>query len=65
LNNTDEDRVLAAAVELTGDCGRASSWYRSERLPAFDDKTAEILVSEGRAGDVLRLIESLLAGPSG
>ena len=58
-------RVLRAADDLTGDVGRAIFWYRNEPLPSFNYKTAEQLVSEGRAEDVLRYVESLEAGAAG
>lgn len=58
-------RVLRAANDLTGDVGRAIFWYRNEPLPPFNYKTAEQLVSEGRAEDVLRHVESLGAGAAG
>ena len=58
-------RVLRAADDLTGDVGRAIFWYRNEPLPPFNYKTAEQLVSEGRAEDVLRYVESLEAGAAG
>ena len=54
-----------AANDLTGDVGRAIFWYRNEPLPPFNYKTAEQLVSEGRAEDVLRYVESLEAGAAG
>jgi hypothetical protein len=58
-------RVLRAGSDLTGDVGRAIFWYRNEPLPPFNYKTAEQLVSEGRAEDVLRYVESLEAGAAG
>ncbi|HXR93144.1 MAG TPA: hypothetical protein VN750_22980 [Steroidobacteraceae bacterium] len=61
----DAIRVLAAAFSLTENPDRALYWFRSHPLRDFDYKTAEILVSEGRADAVIRYIESLSAGPSG
>jgi hypothetical protein len=37
-------------------------WYRNEPLAVFDHKTAEKLVTEGRAADVLDLLASYQAG---
>jgi hypothetical protein len=58
-------RVIKAAVDLNGDMHNALFWYRNEPLPPFDYKTAEKLVSEGRADDVLRFVTSLEAGAAG
>jgi hypothetical protein len=59
-------RVMAAAWNAAGrDITRAITWFRNEPLPAFDYKTAETLVAEGRSDDVIRLIESYEAGPAG
>jgi hypothetical protein len=58
-------RVLRAAYDLSGDIQKATFWYRNDPLPAFDYKTAERLVSEGRTDDVLRYIASLGAGAAG
>jgi hypothetical protein len=59
-------RVMAAAWNAAGrDLPRAITWFRNEPLPAFEYKTAETLVAEGRADDVIRLIESYEAGPAG
>jgi len=40
-------------------------WYRNEPLPVFGYKTAEQLVSDGRADDVIRYVVSLEAGAAG
>lgn len=58
-------RVMRAAHDLSGDMTRAIFWYRNEPLPPFGYKTAEQLVSEGRAEDVLRYVASLEAGAAG
>ena len=58
-------RVLKAAEDLSGDRNRAVSWYRNEPLAVFDYKTAEQLVAEDRAEDVLRWIASMEAGAAG
>lgn len=62
----DNIRVMAACYYASGqDMARAIRWYRHEPLAPFDYKTAETLVAEGRADDVIRLIESYEAGPAG
>lgn len=55
-------KVLGAAVDFSGDYERARSWFRTEPIQPLDDKTAEILVSEGKYERVLRYIDSLNAG---
>lgn len=58
-------RVIKAAVDLNGDVMNALFWYRNEPLAPFDYKTAETLVGEGRADDVVRYVSSLAAGAAG
>jgi hypothetical protein len=56
-------QVLAAVMTTSGgDLQPAIFWYRNESLAAFDHKTAEALVAEGRAADVLDLLASYQAG---
>lgn len=56
-------QVLAVSMNASGgDLQAAIYWYRNEPLAAFDHKTAELLVAEGRASDVLDLLESYQAG---
>jgi hypothetical protein len=55
--------VVAAATAVSdGDLEAAILWYRNEPLAPFNYKTAESLVAEGRAADVLDLLESFQAG---
>ena len=58
-------RVIKAATDLNGELPRALWWYRNEPLAAFKYQTAERLVSQGRADDVLSYVESLEAGAAG
>ena len=58
-------RVIKAASDLRGDLQQAIFWYRNEPLSAFAYKTAERLVSEGRADAVLAYVGSLEAGAAG
>ena len=58
-------RVLAAATDLVGNASKAAFWYRNQPLSDFNYQTAETLVSEGRAEDVVRYIEMLSAGSTG
>ena len=56
-------QVLAAAAAVSGgDLEAAILWYRNEPLALFDNRTAESLVAEGRAADVLNLLEAFQAG---
>lgn len=53
-------QVLAAVMDASGgDLQTAIFWYRDEPLAVFDHKTAETLVTEERAADVLDLLASL------
>lgn len=55
--------VLAAVTAVSGSALQdAIFWYRNEPLALFDYKTAEMLVAEGRAADVLGLLETYQAG---
>lgn len=58
-------RVLMVATELSGDASRAAFLIRSEPLRALASKTADELVQEGRADDVIAYLESLAAGAAG
>ncbi len=58
-------RVVRAATDLNGDIHAALYWFRNSPLPPFRYKSAEQLVSEGLADDVLRYIASLTAGVTG
>lgn len=58
-------QVLAAAIAVAvtgGGLAAAILWCRNEPLALFDNRAAEALVSEGRAADVLNLLESIQAG---
>ncbi|WP_213959432.1 DUF2384 domain-containing protein [Variovorax sp. dw_954] len=61
----DSLRVLKAAFDVSGDMQVSIRWYRTEPLSVFRYATAEMLVSQGRATDVLNYIESLSAGALG
>lgn len=56
------DVLAAVTVVSAGPLQDAIFWYRNEPLAPFDHKTAEMLVAEGRAADVLDLSESHQAG---
>ena len=58
-------RAIKAATDVNGNLNNALFWYRNEPLAAFGYKTAERLVSEGRADDLLRYVASIEAGAAG
>ena len=61
----DMVRVLAVATEMTGDEKRAAFLVRNEPLRAFEYKTVDALVQEGRADAVIAYLESLAGGAAG
>lgn len=61
----DAVRVMGAAAEINGCFQDAAFWFRNEPISAFDFRTPEQLVSEGRAEDLLLYVQSLLAGAAG
>lgn len=63
---TDMAAALHAARALVGgDVNAAQHWLTHEALAPFGGKTAETLIAEGRAEDVIKLIESFQTGPAG
>lgn len=58
-------RALAVATELTGDQSRAVFLLRNEPLRAFDYKTADVLIQDGRADAVIAYLQSLAGGAAG
>ncbi len=61
----DMVRALAVASEMTGDTSRAAFLLRNEPLKAFDYKTADTLIQEGRADAVIAYLQSLAGGAAG
>ena len=61
----DMIRVLAVTTAMTGDESRAVFLLRNEPLRAFGYKTADSLVQQGRADDVIAYLESLAGGAAG
>ena len=57
--------VIRSAAVLNGDLKLAASWFFDDRIGVFDGLTAEALVLQGRARDVLIYIETLEAGSAG
>ncbi len=48
-----------------GDVQKAIVWYKNEPIREFEYKTAETVVAEGRADDVIKLLEMYEAGAAG
>lgn len=61
----DAVRVMGAAAVINGSFLDAAFWFRNEPISAFDFRTPEQLVSEGRTEDLLRYVQSLHAGAAG
>lgn len=61
----DALRVMGAAADINGSFQDAAFWFRNEPIGGFDFRTPEQLVSEGRAEDLLRYVQSLRAGAAG
>lgn len=55
---------VLAAIKAVSKAGLEAAifWYRNEPLAPFNYKTAETLVAEGRAADVIDLLEAQQAG---
>jgi hypothetical protein len=59
-------RVLKAVFDLNGgDVQKALVWFKNEPLREFEYKTAEAVVAEGRADDVIKLLEMYEVGAAG
>ena len=58
-------RVIRAAADISGSVETGIYWFKNEPLSAFDYKSPQKLVSEGRTEDLLRYIQSLDAGFAG
>ena len=62
----DNVRVLRAAYDLIGaDLQKAIVWFKNEPVREFDYKTPETMVVEGRADDVIKLLEMYEVGAAG
>ena len=61
----DALEVIRAAALVSGDLKKAVSWYFADRIGVFDGLTAEALVLQGRARDVLIYLETLEVGFAG
>lgn len=59
---TDREMILDRVGPRFASLDEAEAWYHSEPLPGFSGETAEDLVSQGRAKDVLDYIDAVDAG---
>lgn len=58
-------RVVRAAADIRGNVDKALFWFKNTPLPAFEYKTPQDLVAEGRADDLISYLQSLQAGFAG
>lgn len=58
----DVVEIINRVTQWAGSVGQAFSWYRSQPLPSFGDRTAEDLVKEGRAEAVKRYLSRIAVG---
>lgn len=58
-------RVVRAAADVSHSIEKAIYWYRNHPIPAFDYKTGQQLISEGRTDDVVTYLQSLRQGFAG
>lgn len=54
--------ILSRVERWAGSLPQAYAWYRAQPLPSFGDRTAESLVREGRAADVLAYLDRIAEG---
>lgn len=57
-------RILTA-MEINPDRDQAIYWYRNAPIPEFGHRTAEQIVSEGKAEAVVTYLASIAAGSTG
>lgn len=59
-------RVLKAVFDINGgDLEKALVWFKNEPIREFDYRTPEAVVADGRADDVIKLLEMYDAGATG
>lgn len=58
-------KVIAAAVDATGDISKALYWFRNEPISDYRFQTAAELVADGKAAAVLAYLEDLKNGAAG
>lgn len=58
----DTTEIINRVTPWSGSVGRAFTWFRSEPLQSFGDKTAEDLVKEGRAHAVMDYLTRIAEG---
>jgi DNA-binding XRE family transcriptional regulator len=54
--------IIARIKDWAGGELQAFSWYRAYSIPAFGDRTAEMLVKEGRAAEVRQYLDHIALG---
>jgi len=58
----DTIHILNRVSGWSGSPGRAFAWFRSQPLPSFGDKTAEDLLKEGRAEELMAYLSRIAEG---
>jgi uncharacterized protein (DUF2384 family) len=64
VDDLDVQRVLQAAVAISGDRARANAWLQKS-IPDFDGKKPMDLIAEGRTDALLDYLSSIEWGPAG
>ena len=54
--------ILVRVLPWSGSLPQAFAWYRAQPLPSFGDMTAQDLVQQGRARDVMAYLSRIAAG---
>lgn len=54
--------VIGRVVEWAGGKEQAMAWYRAQSIPAFEGRTAEALVKEGRVSAVRDYLDHMDLG---
>ena len=58
----DREHMIHRVEKWAGSREKAESWYYSEPLPSFGDRTAESLVKDGKAEAVRDYLDSIALG---
>lgn len=59
---TEMLEIINLVKEWAGGTRQAMAWYRSQKIPALDGRTAEALVKDGRAVAVRNYLDHLALG---
>jgi len=62
---TNAIRVLRVAMDLNGDLNRSIIWFKTSPIPDYGYRTANDLVTAGKADAVVKYLESIMSGATG